>query len=479
MRPTTPLLAAWRERLARPMSDRESVVVGTLAVAYFVAALGVAFLLPWEGSVDPPAVALLVVLFALALRIHFEVGAGYVSSAQLVFVPLLFAVPLPLVPLLVPVGFAIDELRDLLTGRSHPHRWMNWLADSWFVLGPVLVLGLLAPGDPELGLAWIYVLALAAQAAIGVVAPVVRERVVGRIVLRDELRSAAAAYQVNVLLAPAGFVIAYGATQDPAWLVALAPLVGLLAALSRVHAARVDTLVDEHRDFWERFVADSRTLERCWAGSDVSEDWRCLPELSLAVAQELGLERTLRVDLALAARDAARRDAAPTPSPEPELTEEHGEPACHPLATERRVEVLSAFLRERLFAGRAEQVVAELPADRGLRRQAALVRSSGERWDGGGYPDGLRGEEIPLGSRIIACCEAYSAMTSGREYRSPMSRETTLEELRRAAGARFDPGVVQALERALEREELVTQWRPVAPSFVLRLNGLVSPGASD
>jgi diguanylate cyclase (GGDEF)-like protein/putative nucleotidyltransferase with HDIG domain len=74
-----------------------------------------------------------------------------------------------------------------------------------------------------------------------------------------------------------------------------------------------------------------------------------------------------------------------------------------------------------------------------------LVRSTHERWDGKGYPDGLAGEAIPLGARIIGACDAFHAMTSNRPYRSPVSREEALAELRRGAGAQFDPAVVEAL----------------------------------
>jgi diguanylate cyclase (GGDEF)-like protein/putative nucleotidyltransferase with HDIG domain len=74
-----------------------------------------------------------------------------------------------------------------------------------------------------------------------------------------------------------------------------------------------------------------------------------------------------------------------------------------------------------------------------------LVRSSHERWDGAGYPDGLRGERIPLGARIIGACDAFHAMTSDRPYREASSRDDALAELRRHAGAQFDPRVVDVL----------------------------------
>jgi two-component system cell cycle response regulator len=72
----------------------------------------------------------------------------------------------------------------------------------------------------------------------------------------------------------------------------------------------------------------------------------------------------------------------------------------------------------------------------------ALVRSSHERWDGSGYPDGLSGEDIPLGSRIITICDAYDAMTHARPYRSARPVADALAELRAGAGVRYDPCLV-------------------------------------
>jgi HD-GYP domain-containing protein (c-di-GMP phosphodiesterase class II) len=76
---------------------------------------------------------------------------------------------------------------------------------------------------------------------------------------------------------------------------------------------------------------------------------------------------------------------------------------------------------------------------------APLVRSAHERVDGGGYPDGLAGEEIPLGAMVIATCDAYHAMTSNRSYRQAMPQQTAIRELEANAGTQFDAGVVAAL----------------------------------
>jgi diguanylate cyclase (GGDEF)-like protein len=87
-----------------------------------------------------------------------------------------------------------------------------------------------------------------------------------------------------------------------------------------------------------------------------------------------------------------------------------------------------------------ERVLSAAPA---MSQVARLVRSTHERWDGNGYPDGLAGEEIPLGSRIILICDAYNAMIEGRPYREPMSAKRAAEALREGAGTQFDPKLVE------------------------------------
>jgi HD-GYP domain-containing protein (c-di-GMP phosphodiesterase class II) len=98
-------------------------------------------------------------------------------------------------------------------------------------------------------------------------------------------------------------------------------------------------------------------------------------------------------------------------------------------------------------------IIAEriLGAAHALRPVAALVRSSHEHYDGNGYPDRLAGDAIPLGSRIVAVCDAYDAMTSDRPYRPALSAQEALAELRRCAGTQFDPAVVAAFCRVSER----------------------------
>ncbi|HYM57235.1 MAG TPA: diguanylate cyclase [Solirubrobacteraceae bacterium] len=98
-----------------------------------------------------------------------------------------------------------------------------------------------------------------------------------------------------------------------------------------------------------------------------------------------------------------------------------------------------AFMRRHTIIG--ERIVAGAPA---LAQVGRLVRSSHERWDGAGYPDELKGEEIPIGSRIIAVCDAFDAMLSERPYKSGRNTSAALAELRRCSGTQFDPAVVEA-----------------------------------
>jgi diguanylate cyclase (GGDEF)-like protein len=103
----------------------------------------------------------------------------------------------------------------------------------------------------------------------------------------------------------------------------------------------------------------------------------------------------------------------------------------------------SAFMQRHTIIG--ERIVAAAPA---LASIAPLVRSSHERVDGRGYPDGLAGSDIPLASRIVAVCDAFDAMVSGRHYRQPVAVADATAELLRCAGTQFDPSVVEAFVAA-------------------------------
>ena len=89
-----------------------------------------------------------------------------------------------------------------------------------------------------------------------------------------------------------------------------------------------------------------------------------------------------------------------------------------------------------------ERIIGAAPA---LAPAARLVHSTHERFDGSGYPDGLAGDQIPLGAQIIAVCDAFTAMTFPRPYAPQLTVTQAIAELRNCAGSQFDPGVVDAI----------------------------------
>jgi diguanylate cyclase (GGDEF)-like protein len=164
--------------------------------------------------------------------------------------------------------------------------------------------------------------------------------------------------------------------------------------------------------------------------SDLHTHSESVASLAMAVARRLGLDGRERDRIVLAAElHDIGKVALPTEilrKPDPLSDDE------------------SRSMRKHTEIG--ERILTGLPV---LAPVARLVRSTHERFDGAGYPDGLAGEQIPLGARIIAVCDAFDAMTSDRSYRHRRDEAGAMAELERCAGTQFDPRVVNAL-----REEL-------------------------
>ncbi len=107
-----------------------------------------------------------------------------------------------------------------------------------------------------------------------------------------------------------------------------------------------------------------------------------------------------------------------------------------------------------------------LTSIRPLRDAGEIVLAHHERFDGQGYPRGLTGEDIPLGARILAIVDAYTAMTSDRPHRKRMSHETALNEILRNSLTQFDPEVVRAFVRCEERGLIAGPHKPETPEFL-------------
>jgi HD-GYP domain-containing protein (c-di-GMP phosphodiesterase class II) len=164
----------------------------------------------------------------------------------------------------------------------------------------------------------------------------------------------------------------------------------------------------------------------------MGEHLREVAELAVAVGHRLGLAREELDELA---RAAELHDIGKMAIPDAILDKPE------PLS-----DAETAFIRRHTAIG--EGILGAAPA---LVPVAKLVRSTHERYDGRGYPDGLAGEAIPLGSRIVFACDAYEAMTADRPYSRRRSSEDAIAELERCAGSQFDPVVVDALTEVVRK----------------------------
>ena len=226
--------------------------------------------------------------------------------------------------------------------------------------------------------------------------------------------------------------------------------VGFLRVLGRVVAAHVERR-EEERDRL-RDYAETNGLQALIAAVEARDAYtgehsRGVVDLSVRVARELRLpgrevEEVEHVALLhdvgkVAVPDAVLQKPGPLTEPELELVRNH------PVVGARIVSSVA-----------------------GLAHLAPAIRSGHERWDGCGYPDGLRGHEIPVPSRITFVCDAYDAMISDRPYRAALAPKTACAEVRRNAGSQFCPYAAAALLDVLERHRPPVRAlarRPAAP----------------
>jgi diguanylate cyclase (GGDEF)-like protein/putative nucleotidyltransferase with HDIG domain len=198
-------------------------------------------------------------------------------------------------------------------------------------------------------------------------------------------------------------------------------------------------------------VVELAELKRLAAGPDQAARYRAAASLAKAVdARDTYTGSHSERVAELAARVASRLGLTPE---QVELTRLAG--SLHDLG---KLAIPEEILRkpgeltdtERLVLERHPQIGFRMLDSLGVDPVADLVLHHHERWDGAGYPDGLRGEQILLGARIIFVTDAYDAMTSDRIYRPKRSSEAALAELERCAGTQFDPGIVAAFAEELE-----------------------------
>jgi HD-GYP domain-containing protein (c-di-GMP phosphodiesterase class II) len=293
-----------------------------------------------------------------------------------------------------------------------------------------VLLAAVAPQTATLDLAWVYGLAYAAQVAADLGWTLIRDRLIDRVPMGEVLRYFAGCARVDAILTPLAFLVAVSAAEAPVALLALAPLVWLLEIFSRDRRERYAAALELNRAYRGTVMLLSDVLE--FEDEYTAEHSRSVLDLVEAVADEMGIEPNSRQELEFA---AMLHDVGKISIPKEILHK----PAA---LTQQEFEVIKNHTIEGQFI---------LDRVGGLLgRVGEIVRSCHERWDGGGYPDGLKGEEIPLASRIVFACDAYNAMTTDRPYRGALTAEVAVQELRDNAGAQFDPNVVEALVTVVE-----------------------------
>jgi HD-GYP domain-containing protein (c-di-GMP phosphodiesterase class II) len=425
--------ARGRERVQLPAHGIERLVEVALASGFLLAALTMSLLLPAARALDPSTLAVLVGAYVVCSRAKFDIADGHTVPTELVLVPMLFLLPTPAVPLVVACSELLGRGYDYVSGHTSVHRAFHVLGDCWHAVGPALVL--VAAGAQVFS--WdewpIYLLALLVQFAFDFVPAVARERYVDGVSVRALSRLVAPVYALDGALAPIGLLVAFAGTQASSAVVLLIlPLATVLAVLSRERRARVDQAIELSGAYrgTAMLLGDVVEADDAYTGSHS----RDVVELSLAVSDHLGLDHRQRrnVEFAALLHDVGKIAVSK------EIINKTG-----PLDPEEWQVMYRHTIKGEEMLNRVGGVLSEI---------GRIVRSSHEHYDGSGYPDGLIGEEIPIEARIVACCDAFSAMVTTRSYREAMPFEVALAEVRACAGTQFDPQVAEGLAAVLMAE---------------------------
>ncbi len=422
------LLADTVRRAESSMPARERLAEMLLGVG-LVIAVGVLW---W---IDPPhtfsllPAALCLVVMVAATRVRFNTPFGFTVATQLAFVPLLFAMPVAIVPIAVVAAFMIVRLPEVLAGRHRPSRLFRDLANSWFAIGPVAVFALtgINPGDAG---PVVLIGALAAQFVIDFAVSTLRYWIERAASFSSQLRETWV-YAIDAALSGVALVVAEDVHKIPIAALAPLPLLALLATFASERRQRIESLLELNTAYrgTALVLADVVEADDGYTG----EHCKAVVARALALADELGLDASQRRNVEFG---ALLHDVGKIAIPN-EIINKPGKLdrdewkiiETHTLEGQKMLDRVGGFMR-----------------DVGL-----IVRSHHERWDGRGYPDGLAGEAIPLEARIISCCDSWDAMRTDRAYRKALSHEVARAELVANSGHQFDPRIVAALLELIER----------------------------
>jgi putative nucleotidyltransferase with HDIG domain len=416
------MLAETLQRERKPFCARDRVAEGVITGAFVVATLAIWLADPPGAFALTPALICVAVL-ALATRVPFHVASGFTVPTQLAFVPLIFAVPAAVAPPAVALALVLGRLPSVVTGRTRAARLLHCIGNSWFSIGPAAVFAITGTAPQQAG-AGLLLFALAAQFAGDFGASSVRETIESGASIREQARETWV-YAVDAALSPVALAVAYEMDDRPWLVLGLVPMLGVLAGFARERRARLESIVELKNAYHGTALVLGDVVEADDAYT--GEHCKSVVALTLAVADQLGFDSDRRRNLEFG---ALLHDVGKVAIPK-EIINKPGrlDPdewrliKTHTIEGQRMLERVGGFMRE----------------------VGLIVRSHHERWDGGGYPDGIAGDAIPVEARIIACCDAWNAMRTDRSYRAAIPHDDAVEELVACAGAQFDPSVVAAL----------------------------------
>jgi putative nucleotidyltransferase with HDIG domain len=441
------LLADTLRQEVSGMTPRDRLAETLVGVGFCAVATALLWLQPPGAFAVAPAL-LCFVLLVLATRVRFDTPFGITVGTQLAFVPLVFALPVTLVPLTVVAALVISRLPEVMSGKVRPSRLLLMIGNSWFAIGPVLVFVAAGVAPREAG-SWLLLVALAAQFLVDFSVSALRNWMARGVDPATQLQDSWV-YAIDAVLSGIAIVIAEEIHAQPLAALAIIPALGILAMLARERQDHLHSLLELNSAYHGTALLLGDVVEA--DDGYTGDHCKGVVSLTAQMAKELKLASEQRRNLEFA---ALLHDVGKIAIPKAILNkpgkldpEEWAVMKTHVLEGQKMLNRVGGFM-----------------TDVGL-----IVRSHHERWDGGGYPDGVAGEDIPIESRIIACCDAWNAMVTDRPYRRALPYEAAAAELTANAGSQFDPRLAAALLRLVSDAVEVSAERTGAeaaePGFV-------------
>ena len=233
------LLDAYWVAKPQPFTRRGLIVEAVAAAAFLIVSVVAAVFIGGEARIPAWELGALVLAYAAASQVRFEIGSSFVVPTQLLLMPLLLLAPLGLVPLLVAAGLLIGTAHGVIFDRLPRDRLVSCIADGWHAVGPVAVLAF--AGSPEPGLdqlSW-YAIAFVVQAVVEAVTLSLREWLDRGIPPLRHVLSVGEGQIVDALLVPVGLLAAFAGTAQPGWTLLVVPLLGLLAIVDHERRERI------------------------------------------------------------------------------------------------------------------------------------------------------------------------------------------------------------------------------------------------